>query len=97
MYYFEQLDESLDDCNFCWKEGSLENPQPAVSYHRPPVARPHEACRAKCFTAARGDPAALLSPAGIPKHREPITQLLNHLLKPLGFKRPLGPAQAPGQ
>lgn len=91
MYYFEQLDESLDDCNFCWEEGSLENPHPAVSYHRPP------ACGAKCFTAGLGDPAALLSPAGTPKHREPITQLLNHLLKSLGFKRPLGPAQAPGQ
>lgn len=97
VYSFEQLDERLDDCNFSREEGSLENPHPAISHHEPPAAQAHEACRAKCFTATRGDLAVLLSPAGTPRHREPVTQLLNHLLKPLGFKRPLGPAQAPGQ
>lgn len=90
------MDESLDDCNFCWEEGSLENLHAAVSHHQPPAAQPHEACRAECFTATQRDTEALLNPAGKPRHREPVTQLLNHLLKPLDSKGPWDLLRLPG-
>lgn len=92
VYYFGHLDENLGDRSSAaaaWQTLALQNPGPGQPA---PAAQAHEACGANASQHPRRPGSA-----GTARHREPTAQLLNHLLKPLGFKRALGPAQALGQ
>lgn len=79
-----------------WKTFMLQSA--TTSHQQLSHMKPAElsAAVAERFTATQRDTEALLNPAGKPRHREPVTQLLNHLLKPLDSKGPWDLLRLPG-